>query len=170
MPCVGKDLAQALADQLFRCAVGHRHQVHIALVLGFDSLGKELAQTRSGLARDLGSFGNPHQLCAGGRHLNSRGDLTSHPEPARLREPFAFARLGDGLNLVLVDEEIGLSFAGQAQHAVVEVFNPAANGFAIIQLDHHVDLAIAEGAQITGSILGLFEVLDEASSGNIRST
>ena len=45
-----------------------------------------------------------------------------------------FACLGDGLNLVFVDEEIRLAVASQTQHAVVEVFNPAPNGLTISNL------------------------------------
>ena len=59
---IRKGLAQPGADQLFRRAVGHRDQVHVALVLGLNALGKELAQARSGLARDLCGLGNPNEI------------------------------------------------------------------------------------------------------------
>ena len=36
---------------------------------------------------------------------------------------------------MLVDEQIRLSLARQAQHRVVEVLDPAAHGFPVAQLD-----------------------------------
>jgi hypothetical protein len=53
---------QPLADQLLRGPVGHRHQVHVALVLGLDALRKKLAQPRARLARNGRSLGNPHHF------------------------------------------------------------------------------------------------------------
>ena len=56
---------------------------------------------------------------------------------------------------MLVDEEIGVAFAGDAQHGVVEVLDPARNRFSIAQLDVDHDLAIAERAQVEGFLSGL---------------
>ena len=52
----------AAADQLLHCPVGHRHQIHIALVLGLHALREKLAQTRARLARNLRGLGNPDKL------------------------------------------------------------------------------------------------------------
>jgi hypothetical protein len=55
---LGKRLAQPAADQLLHRAVGHGHQVYVALVLGLHALGKVLAQPRARLARNLGGLRN----------------------------------------------------------------------------------------------------------------
>jgi hypothetical protein len=54
------------------------------------------------------------------------------------------ATFGDGANLRLVDEEIRFAFAGEAQHHVVKVLDPAADHLAVAQLDGDRDLAVAE--------------------------
>ena len=56
----------------------------------------------------------------------------------------------DGANLVFVDEKVRVSHARKPQHCVVEVFDPAADGFAVAQFDGDGHLAIAEGAEIEG--------------------
>ena len=76
MPCVGKRLAQPLADQFLHRPVGNRHQVHVALVLGLNALGKKLAQARARLARNLRGLGNPYQISdSAGHRRRSRGFL-----------------------------------------------------------------------------------------------
>src|ERR1035438_4079429 len=57
-----KGRSEPLADQLLRGAVGHRNQVHIALVLGGDALGEKRAQYDSGLAGNCRGRGNPLPL------------------------------------------------------------------------------------------------------------
>ncbi len=59
---LGKSLAEPAADELFDRAVGHCHQVHVALVFGLDARGEELAQPRASLAGDGRSLGNPHKI------------------------------------------------------------------------------------------------------------
>ncbi len=70
---------------------------------------------------------------------------------ARRAAPAGFA---DGADLVLVDEEIGLALARQAQHGVVKVLDPAAHGFAVAQLDGDNHLAVAERAQVERFLAG----------------
>lgn len=60
----------------------------------------------------------------------------------------ALASLADGADLVLVNEEVGMPFARETQHGVVEVFDPAADGLAIAELDVDGYLAIAERAEV----------------------
>ena len=55
---------------------------------------------------------------------------------------------------MFVDEEIGMADAGEAQHGIVEVFDPAANGFTVTQLDGDGHLAFAEGFEIEGFLAG----------------
>ncbi len=68
-----KGLGQPLANQLFRCPVGHRHQVHVALVLGLHALRKKLAQPRASLAGNRRGLGNPDKLRL--QPLRSKGRL-----------------------------------------------------------------------------------------------
>ena len=49
---------------------------------------------------------------------------------------------------MLVDKEVWLALARQAQHAVVEVLDPAAHGLAVAQFDLDGDLAVAERTQV----------------------
>jgi hypothetical protein len=65
------------------------------------------------------------------------------------------ADLGDGADLVLVDKEVGVAFAGETEHGVVEVLDPAADGLAVAELDLNDDLAVAEGAQVEGFLAGV---------------
>ena len=55
----GKRLGQPRADQLLHGAVGHRHQVHVAFVLGGHALGEELPQARACFARNGRGGRNP---------------------------------------------------------------------------------------------------------------
>ncbi len=57
----GESLAQPRSDQLLNRAVGHGHQVHIAFVFGLHARGKELAQARTGLARNFRCARNHHR-------------------------------------------------------------------------------------------------------------
>ena len=65
------------------------------------------------------------------------------------------ARFADGPDLVLVDEEVGVSLARKPQHGVVEVFDPAANGLSVPQLDLDNHLTVAERAQIERLLAGV---------------
>src|SRR5271163_959431 len=65
----------------------------------------------------------------------------------RLDIAVAFA---DGANLILVDEKVRFSLAGEPDHAVVEVFNPAVDSLAVAKLDRDRDLLLAQEAQIQG--------------------
>src|ERR1039458_6092795 len=58
------------------------------------------------------------------------------------------AMLGDGANLILIDEEIRLAFTSQADHAVVEILDPAGDGFAVLQFHLNRDLAVAQRAEV----------------------
>ncbi len=44
---LGEGFGQARADEFFDGAVGHGDQIDVAFILGFDALGKELAEARA---------------------------------------------------------------------------------------------------------------------------
>ncbi len=58
----GEGFAEAAADEFFHSAVGYGHQIHVALVLGLDTLGKELAQSRPRFEGDLRGYGNVNEI------------------------------------------------------------------------------------------------------------
>src|SRR5262245_39906711 len=76
----------------------------------------------------------------------------------------------DGADLMFVDKEIWVAVAGNAHHAVVEVFDPAVDDFAVAQLYLHTDLAVAERAQIEGFLASVARRrrLDPANVGERR--
>jgi len=55
----GECFAEARADQFLGGAIGDGHQIHVALVFGFDALDEKLLETRAGFTRDRGSLRNP---------------------------------------------------------------------------------------------------------------
>lgn len=57
-----------------------------------------------------------------------------------------FRDVGD---LMLEDEKVGRVLAGEAHHAPVVVFNPAAHHLAVHQLDAHRPLLLAQHLQIS---------------------
>src|SRR5271166_603082 len=63
--------------------------------------------------------------------------------------------LGDGADLILVNEQIWLTLAREADHAVVEVLDPARDGLAIVQLHGDANLFFAEEAQIERFLPGI---------------
>ena len=58
-------------------------------------------------------------------------------------------------DFVFEDKQIGLVFAGQADHVFVVVFDPAANHFAVRQLDADRLLFFSERLQVCGFLRGL---------------
>ena len=98
----------------------------------------EVAQQGAGLACDGFRSGKESRPC----YKPAPSSRT-----AARRRPAA-ATFGDGANLRLVDEEIRLALAGEAQHHVVEVFDPAADRLAVAQLDGDRDLAVAERFEV----------------------
>src|SRR4051794_34234752 len=59
-------------------------------------------------------------------------------------------------DLVLEDKKIRLVFAGQPDHIFVVVFDPAANNFAIRQLDGYRFLFFSERLQVGSFFRSLF--------------
>ena len=62
--------------------------------------------------------------------------------------------LGDRANLMLVDEQIWLALARQADHAIVKVLDPAGDSLTIMQLHGDANLLFAEKAQIESLLTG----------------
>src|ERR1700731_4590117 len=56
---------------------------------------------------------------------------------------------------MLVNEQVRVSAAGNANHAVVEILDPAVDDLAIAQLNGDADLAIAERAKIERFLTGI---------------
>src|SRR5271156_4866232 len=63
--------------------------------------------------------------------------------------------LGDGADLMFVDEQIRLALAREPDHAVVEVFDPAGYRLAIVQLHGDANLFFAEEAQVERFLAGI---------------
>jgi len=72
---------------------------------------------------------------------------------------------------MLVDEQVWLTFACQAQHRVVKVFNPSAHGLAIAQLDGDDNLTVAERTKVERLLPGFsrWRRLGAAARGQWRS-
>ena len=75
---LGKGLAQPLADQLLHGPVGHRHQVHVALVFGVHALGEKLAQPRARLARNCQLLWEPRSASALLQEVQFFGERAFH--------------------------------------------------------------------------------------------
>jgi len=67
----------------------------------------------------------------------------------------AASLLGDGADLIFVDEQIRLALAREPDHAVVEVLDPAGDGLTIMQFDGYANLLFAEEAQIERFLAGI---------------
>src|SRR5580692_8087702 len=63
--------------------------------------------------------------------------------------------LRNGADLLLVNKQIRPALARQADHAVVEVFNPPRDALAIAQLHCHRHLLVREKAQIGSFLSGI---------------
>src|SRR5271170_2938597 len=63
--------------------------------------------------------------------------------------------LGDGADLMFVDEQIRLALAREPDHAVVEVLNPAGDRLAIVQFHRYANLFFAEEAQVECFLPGI---------------
>ena len=65
------------------------------------------------------------------------------------------ARLfGDCADLLFINEKVWLAVARQANHAIVEILDPALHDFAVVQLDHDLHLALTQTAQIQRFLAG----------------
>src|SRR5665213_561819 len=122
---LGKRRMQPLHDQRLAGAVGDRHNIDIAFVLGRNSAVMKLTQQPPGLARNLFSNSNKFSHRTILRLLTIFYPLPTIPCSVPAAFPLDAARLGNGANLRLVDKQIRLAFARQPHHHFVEVFNPS---------------------------------------------
>ena len=109
MPCVGEMGAQAL-HQLLARPVGLRHQVEITFEFEGDAALEVVRQQRARLARNIDS---------------------------RLQIPHALRLFRQVFDVVLEDEKVGLTSAGQADEGLVVILDRADHFLAIGQL--HAD-------------------------------
>jgi hypothetical protein len=56
---------------------------------------------------------------------------------------------------MLVDKEVGMTVAGDTDHAVVKVLDPTLDGFSIAELYADADLTITERAKIQRLLPGV---------------
>ena len=66
----------------------------------------------------------------------------------------AAATFADRSDLVLIDEKIGLAFAGNANHGVVEILDPSGNALAVPEFDRYPHLLLAEEPQVKRLLAG----------------
>src|SRR5271165_5505659 len=79
------------------------------------------------------------------------GQLAHTPPPHFIS---ATRMLGDGANLILIDEQVWLALACQPYHPIVEVLDPAGDSLAVMQLYRHSDLFFAKETQVEGLLTG----------------